>query len=200
MKKIIGLITIIIGLYATTSTASAYSVPSFPSCQNPQGDLKVRYDTGTHGIPGRNESFTGSDAVFYVSNITLAQCFCPDNGNTGIQTNWWKVPSLEEGMVDSLQKDGWIYIPDGSLWGLDATNYFAKNNEYSCRPTGGGNGPSNSTSNNGGVGGGTVQAATTAVMGLATTGNSALMVGILLLGVFLLIAGILVYKVKSSHQ
>jgi len=199
--KAIGYIIIVITLFISAATSYAYTIPQFPSCTAPQGNIKVYYDTGVHGIPGKSETFKGSDTVYVVSDSTLMQCFCPENGNTGIQTNWWKISTLEEGMVKSLTDQGWIYIPDGSLWGLEAVNYFAKNSEYTCRASSGGGESNSSSSSQEGIGGeASVPAAATAVLGLATTGNSALMAGLVLVGIFLLIIGIILYKVKSTNN
>lgn len=109
----------------------AIDVPNFPSCTSPTGSVKVSYDSGVHGIPGDSGEYVGSDIVYTVSDSTLVQCFCAVSGS-GIQTNWWKVDSLEQSQVDQLTSAGWIYIPDGSAWGLDPVPYLSKNSNFSC--------------------------------------------------------------------
>lgn len=105
--------------------------PNFPSCRTPQGELKVYYPEGVHGIPGNSSVFTGKDWVYILSEDTLTQCFCALD-SSGIQTNWWKVSSLTIDEIDMLTSEGWIYVADGSLWGLDRAPYMAKNINYSC--------------------------------------------------------------------
>lgn len=125
--------------------------PEFPSCVNPQGSIEANYSSGIHGIPGKTESFSGSDTVYKINSKTIVQCFCPDKAGSGIQTNWWKIPSLTGGEIENYKTQGWIFIPDGSAWGLDPATYLAKNSDYSCGGIGG-------------IGGGEI-------LGLATTGN-----------------------------
>lgn len=118
---------------------SDHLVPDFPACSSPNGTLKVNYVSGTHGIVG-NGSFVGSDAVYIVGDSNLIQCFCAAD-SSGIQTNWWKVGSLDSEQIKQLQDQGWIYVPTGLAWGLDDVPYFARNIAYSCGggSTGGGN-------------------------------------------------------------
>lgn len=113
------------------------TTPSFPSCSDPQGDLIVKYEEGIHGIPGDETTHTGTDAVYTVSEEAVAQCYCTVDGD-GVQTNWWKVSSLTFDQVEFLKKAGWIYIPDGSVWGLQAAPYMAQNIKFSCGEAGSG--------------------------------------------------------------
>lgn len=137
--------------FSLVSRVLAIDAPIFPSCLNPQGTLKVKYESGVHGIVGDTREFRGSDAVYTISADTLFQCFCPQTDSEGIQTNWWKVLSLSQTEINDFTKQGWILIEDGSLWGLDKAPYLAKNGKYICRGIGG-------------IGGGEV-------LGLATTGS-----------------------------
>src|SRR3989344_2454633 len=109
----------------------ATNVPAFPSCASPSGSVKVSYDSGIHGIPGDSGEYIGSDTVYTVSDTQLTQCFCAASG-AGIQTNWWKLDSLSESQIDQLTNAGWIFIPDGSAWGLDPVPYLAQNTAFSC--------------------------------------------------------------------
>lgn len=118
-------------MYLFTRTANAYVVPVFPSCSNPQGTLKVSYDSGTHFIVGGSGQ-SGSDAVYLTSDTTLIQCFCANSGS-GIQTDWWQAGSLSQSDIDQLVKLGWFYIPTGSNWGLEDTPYLARNENYTCK-------------------------------------------------------------------
>lgn len=141
------------GLFLGSKTASALEIPNFPSCLNPGGTIKVSYNEGTHGIVGDTSQYNGSDTVYQLDSGNLTQCLCTANGQ-GIQTNWWKDSSLFAEEKQTLINSGWIYIPNGALWGLEETAYFAKNSNYSCGPSGG-------------IGGGEV-------LGLASTGGSSL--------------------------
>ncbi|MEK9200756.1 MAG: fibronectin type III domain-containing protein [Patescibacteria group bacterium] len=125
-----------------TLAISQITVPSFPGCPNPGGQLKATYETGNHGIPGVGE-FPGRDSVYTLSDTILVQCFCSPAG-AGTQTNWWKVSSLTDDQVASLRAEGWIFIPTGADWGLEDLPYLAKNISFNC----------NSSSNGGGTSGG----------------------------------------------
>ena len=144
----------------------AVTTPSFPACSNPQGNLRVEYSTGTHGVPGNTNTYTGSDAVYNLTDSTLAQCLCLDTGQ-GIQTNWWKVSSLNQSEIDILVNSGWTFIPDGSLWGLDPEPYLTQNSDYTC----------------GGTGGGDVLGASVGqVLGLAATGDNLTVYALVVVG------------------
>ncbi len=145
---------IILFLTASISEVFAIETPNFPSCSNPQGTIKSDYPAGTHGIAGDSRQFSGSDKVYSLSDNTLQQCFCSINGD-GIQTNWWKIESLTEDQIEILKRDGWVFIPNGSLWGLEEASYLAKNSNYSCGGGGNNSGSSNSDSS-GSTGGGEV--------------------------------------------
>ncbi|OGK43977.1 hypothetical protein A2957_02760 [Candidatus Roizmanbacteria bacterium RIFCSPLOWO2_01_FULL_38_11] len=135
-KTIFSAIALALLLWVSTSFALAVEIPNFPSCLNPQGDLKASYSSGTHGVVGRTQSYSGSDKVYQLSDATLTQCFCSSNGE-GIQTNWWKTSGLTNDEVEILKRSGWFYVPNGALWGLDSEPYLAKNIEYSCLAIGG---------------------------------------------------------------
>lgn len=170
MKKILVLTFFLSTLFFVGKVfATLPTPPNFPSCVNPQGQLIVSYNSGTHGVPGDPNPYQGNDSVYLVSPDSVMQCLCTDDGS-GTQTNWWKVSSLIREEIDSLIAQGWIFIPDGSVWGLEDTTYLAKNVSFSCRSSGGGGGgggSSSSSSSSGGTGGGSVGE----VLGLAFTGN-----------------------------
>lgn len=159
--------------------AEAYVVPTYPSCVAPQGTLKVKYDNGVHGVPGKQNEYRGSDSVYKLSDETLMQCLCPEDGR-GIQTNWWKISSLSDTDIKILEREGWIYIPNGEAWGLDNAPYLAKNVEYSCRGQGG-----------------ITQSATSSILGLASTGNTLFLNSTVIAGLISLLVGFII-KLKKS--
>lgn len=174
----------------TPKITFAVTAPSFPSCSNPNAELIVSYDSGTHGIPGRSTSYSGVDKVYQLSDGNVLQCLCTTD-DKGVHTNWWKVSSLTEEELNTLKADGWILIPDGSLWGLEKTTYMAKNIDFLCKSS---SGSSSSTST--GIGGGEVQGTSTTrfgqVLGLATTGSLPVIASYLLLStLFLFVAKLL---------
>lgn len=111
----------------------AITEPSFPNCVNVLAPVKVAYDFGTHGIPGRMGDHQGRDTVYFLDNANLLQCFCPQDFN-GIQTNWWKANNISDPDIQTFKNLGWIFIPNGELWGLENTAYLAKNIDYNCAP------------------------------------------------------------------
>jgi len=136
MKSRLLLIAFIFTAVFTSSVAYAQeqriAIPSFPSCVTPQGTQKVFYPTGVHGIPGSTNTYTGSDTVYVLSEETLSQCFCAINGK-GIQSNWWRVSSLGLNQIDELVGLGWVFVPDGTAWGLQEAPYLVKNEAYECK-------------------------------------------------------------------
>lgn len=178
-------------LFSTAKQALAVEIPDFPSCYNPQGVIKVSYSDGIHGIAGDSTEHIGRDTVYQLDNNNLQQCFCPANGQ-GIQTNWWKISSLDEGQRDPLINSGWIYIPNGALWGLEETSYLVKNSNYDCT--------SNSDSS-GGTGGAVLNASASIgeVLGLASTGGNFWPFVLAVTGAAALALGIIL-NLKSSRK
>jgi hypothetical protein len=181
VSRILSLIILPIAFLAITQTVFAQNLPvakpNFPECKTPQGELKVFYPEGTHGIVGDPSTFTGSDSVYILSDATLSQCFCADHGRQGIQTNWWKVSSLTFEELETLKKEGWIFVPDGSLWGLEAAPYMAQNTTYKCGTHNDGGDDDNDDNDddddddNDGDVLGTLTSIGGQVLGLAATGN-----------------------------
>lgn len=168
-------ILMIIFWFAAFSQAQAYQIPQFTSCVNPQGQVKVNYENGTHGIVGSSATYSGKDTVYALSGDALTQCFCSSDGK-GIQTNWWKVSSLTGSEIEGLKSQGWNFVPNGALWGLEGEPYVAFNSEYICKRTSGGG--VGSTESVAGISAGVGQ-----VLGLASTGNSKFLYSVLLISV-----------------
>lgn len=203
MKSFIAIFFVILSLFVQTGEAFAYQVPNFTSCVNPQGEVKVNYETGTHGIVGNTGSFQGKDTVYTLSGDALTQCFCAVDGK-GVQTNWWKASSLTEQEIGTLKSLGWNYVPNGALWGLENAPYLALNSDFSCKSSSGGsggNGDTSSSSNNSGSGSvsGTAANGVGQVLGLASTGNTKFLLSVLLVSVFALVLGI-VLKVRANNS
>ena len=170
------LFSFILFLNSVTYAFAAPIPPEFTSCVNPQGSVKASYSSGTHGVPGDQTTYQGSDSVYNVSGNALTQCLCTVDGE-GIQTNWWKISSLTSNEIETLKTQGWVFIPDGSAWGLENSSYLAKNSNYACRGTGGAGGD---------------------VLGLASTGNIKTIYLLLNLGFLSLTAGYLLNKQTSK--
>lgn len=181
-KKVFTFILSLSFFLISTRLSFAISQPSFPVCSFPTGTLKVSYDEGSHGIPGDMAEYQGRDDVYEVNDTISYQCFCADNGE-GIQTNWWKISGLAQSDIDYLKRLGWIYVPDGNLWGLTGDPYLALSTTYTCGA--------------GGVGGGEVLGVNT--WNLAATGNKPLIFLLIGLGMAFFLLGWLVQK-KSQQS
>jgi hypothetical protein len=131
MKTLKAILYSTIILFGAATPAFAVDAPTFPNCPNPGGVQIASYTDGTHGIPGRSEVYTGNDTVFRLDEKRVAQCYCPPDG-TGIQTNWFKVSDLTSDQKTELIQRGWVYIPDGTVWGLDAGDWMAQNSPLTC--------------------------------------------------------------------
>lgn len=170
--------------------------PNFPSCLNPSGQLIVSYATGIHGVPGKPDSYPGSDKVYLLENGNNLQCLCTISGG-GIKTSWWKTGSITQEEIDVLKADNWVLVPDGSIWGLDKETYMAKNEYYSCDGSNSGSGGSSSSTSSSGGSSGQVQGTSTRfgqVLGLATTGTLPVIASYLGFGIVLLLASRLLKK------
>ena len=138
MKYLVSLsLSLLVLFFGAVSVHAQVAPPAFSSCPNPGGTLKVHYDTGLHGLVGQGEQ-SGSDSVYITGESTLVQCFCPESGSTGTQTNWWQVSELSQSDMDYFKSLGWVAVPDGSAWGLNSAFYFAYNTNFSCGGGGGG--------------------------------------------------------------
>lgn len=200
-QKIAILLFLISGFFIQSFKPAKAQVvtPGFPTCSNPIGTLKVSYDNGVHGIVGSTSQFSGSDHVYSIDDLTSIQCFCSEEGN-GIQTNWWKITSLTQNEINTLKNLGWVFVPSGSVWGLDDAAYMAKSSDYAC----GNSTSSNGNDNNNGSSGEVLGISTSsdqgeAVLGLAATGNS-LALYILLITGFAFIASGRLLKMKMCNQ
>ncbi len=206
MKNLfIKLLLIVVLLSVSTKPALAVNTPNFPVCSNPQGTVKVAYETGIHGVPGDSNTYSGKDVVYNVGQDLTTQCLCTVNGG-GIQTNWWKVSSLDPEQKQVLLSQGWILIPDGSAWGLEKGEYLAQNSSFACGTTtttsGGGDGrsdglgcashPCNTTTQS------VLGSMTKAVLGLANTGNALFIAFVLLSGFTLLTSGVIISNRKNK--
>ncbi len=173
INKYLTLIVMVVSVMLSAHVGNAYAAtaPVFPACANPQGEVKVSYDNGIHGVAGDQNAYTGKDTVYNVSPSQKMQCLCPTDGN-GIQTNWLKTSELSQDEISVLEKEGWIFIPNGSAWGLDESSYLAQNVKYTCGST---NNTSNSNSNSSSNSNTNLVAAASAsnpdVFDLASTGN-----------------------------
>lgn len=180
--KLIASLTLLTALVFmfSKSVLAIGAVPDFPSCANPSGELKVRYESGTHAVIGDLRSFNGKDEVYWLEGGIALQCLCPSFGE-GIQTNWWNVAGITQNEIDSYKSQGWYFVPSGSEWGLLADPYLAKNTGFSCK------GESSSV---GGIGGGS----TSSVLGLAQTGDNATYIALIGLGLAFISGGLLLKK------
>lgn len=198
-KKLLfsGILYIIL-LLAISPKAYAVSEPQFPTCVNPQGIIKVSYDSGVHGIVGSTATYSGKDTVYTLPDDNLMQCFCSTDGH-GIQTNWWRSSSITQAERDQLIASGWIYVPSGLPWGLTDDPYFAKNTEFSCNAqSGGGSGGGSSSSSSSSS---SVNGASTVigqVLGLASTGNMMFIASVFALGALSVLAGSLLAFVRRN--
>lgn len=181
-KLTISLILVALVFVSLGKTAFASNEPSFPSCLNPQGTLKVKYDNGTHGIVGDSKTYTGHDEVYTVSDNSLIQCFCPDNGD-GIQTNWWKTDDFGVDEIKKYQDLGWIFVPNGEHWGLSDSQYMAKNYTYSCLNDSKGD-----------------ELGIEQVLALASTGNIVFIYGTAIFGLGLVAAGIVAQRKNNKNS
>ncbi len=97
----------------------------FPSCSSYIGiNGNPHYDFGNpHQIVGEEGQRYGRDDVYALENGNYLQCFCPDEGNNGVQTNWLRT---NDPIV------GWFF-ENGLQWNLGNYNYAAQNLDFSCK-------------------------------------------------------------------
>lgn len=198
-QTLITAITLPVLFTGIATPAFADSPSDFGSCLNPQVNAS-QVNVGTnHGVAGSTETYAGTDSIYRLSNGNVTQCLCRDNGK-GIQTNWLKTTGMSEKDIEVLRKQGWIYIVTGSNWGLSDVPYLAKNIEYTCKsgtPTAT---PTCTPTPTGTVTPTPTKAVTptpqvqSKVVTLASTGNTVAVAGLVIAGVFSLLAGLLLKK------
>ena len=159
------------------------AVPPQATCITPSGEKIAGYSNGTHGIVGDSNNFVGRDNVYNLGNAGALQCFCATDGN-GVETIWWgSISELTKEQLESYTSSGWIYVPNGSLWGLDQKPYLAKNTRYLCSATGTGGEVSSITSQ--------FDSQLLGVSTLAATGGKGLLFALMVASFLLLISGLL---------
>ena len=176
---------------AVPQPSFAFSLHDFGSCLNPKVAASQVNTGNNHGVVGYSTVFSGTDSIYSLSDDNVLQCLCPENG-AGIQTMWLKASGLSESEILSLQTQGWIAVPTGSVWGLAQDPYLAKNRDYSCiRGKGGGSTSSSSSSEQraNGIGGG--------VLGLATRGNWGIVYGLLIASFLSLASGLFLKRTSK---
>ncbi len=181
MKKILFFFLLFVQFLFTPSSVSAVNAPQFVGCENVSGTPSVSYSQGIHGVAGDTTTYTGSDEVYYLNSEQVVQCLCSDTAG-GIQSNWWKVVDISFEEIQLFTRTGWVYIPNGSAWGLENSPYLVENKKFHCSARGGGT----SSNSNGQVLGASV---------LAATGTQTILFSILVIGLILL----LVSK-KNRHK
>ena len=209
MNRIFSLITIFsFALSLFVQPAYAISTPEFPSCANPTGTVKASYDSGKHGIVGSSQEYFGKDIVYSLENGNFLQCFTPEDNKNGIQSNWLKASNLSEEEKNILKNEGWIYVANGALWGLEDCAYMVKHIEFVCptdtsKPSATPTPTSVPTTTNNGSGGtgGPVQtvltAATNSVNNFASTGNAQYIYGFAAIASGLLLAAYTFRKLST---
>lgn len=107
------------------------SPPSFPACELQEGSGDIaHYENGLHQIVG-GALLSGSDDVYSLSSGNALQCFCPDEGDSGIQTDWWRIVELSQEETDQYLQSEW-FLENGLAWNLENASYLAKNSQFSC--------------------------------------------------------------------
>lgn len=160
-------------VFIATPVVASGSAFDFGSCINPQVTASQVNKGDRFGIVGTTKLYSGTDAIYNLSNGNVLQCLCQKNGK-GIQTNWLRVGKMAKNDIEKYKNSGWTYIITGSTWGLKDEPYLAKNIEYTCK----GN-------------------KKTEVKGLASTGNEVALYGLVIAGVFSLAAGLLLKRVSK---
>ncbi|HSW88291.1 MAG TPA: LPXTG cell wall anchor domain-containing protein [Candidatus Saccharimonadales bacterium] len=134
---------LLLGLIASAAIFSApvfadYQTPTFPLCTNPQGSVIANWDTGSHAIAGQMSQVDGKDTVYSLDKELnqVTQCYCPPTELNGIQTNWLQASNISEEEKQQLLNNGWVYIQNGSSWGLANAPYLAQNMSYTCNSSG----------------------------------------------------------------
>jgi hypothetical protein len=166
----VSLVTLFLSGFARPAFADGVD---FGSCLNPRVAASQVNVKNNHGVAGTTTTYAGTDKIYNLSNGNTLQCLCPDNGK-GIQTNWLSTKNMSQADISQYKHDGWIYVVTGSTWGLADVPYLAKNSDYACK---------------------SVQPQTQSkVVTLASTGNVIAIYGLVIAGIFSLIAGLLLKK------
>lgn len=180
MKRVAIFGAVVTSFFVFAATAKALTIPNFPTCNAPEGIVKVHYPDGVHGIPGSTSEYRGSDTVYKITDDLIMQCYCAPDA-TGIQSNWWKVSHLSQEEKEYLVRSGWISIPNGALWGLDNAPYMVKNVDIVCGERGG------------------APVSNPQILGLAATGRNHTRILVGILGTGSLLAGLYILFVRRAQ-
>lgn len=194
VAKLLAVLSLLV--FFSIKPAFAQNIPINPpqaTCITPTGEKIVTHLDGIHGVVGNLAAFTGRDEVFALGNDDALQCFCATNGN-GVETIWWSsFGGLTQDQIDSLIAQGWIFVPDGSAWGLAAKPYLAKNTNYLCPGSTSTNNTSQTSSN-------TQPGQVLGVSTLAATGGKGLITILILASAVWLVLGVLLKVLSPKKQ
>ncbi len=130
----LAIVLLLAQLLTTTPVHAQAQQPASPpqaTCITPSGEIIVSYENGTHGIVGNPSTFVGRDDVYSLGEEGALQCFCAEDN--GIETIWWgSIQNLTREQIAGFTSSGWILVPNGFLWGLEAKPYLTKNTNYTC--------------------------------------------------------------------
>jgi hypothetical protein len=132
LKNIVIIISfLILALNAFVQPVLAYEVTDFGSCLNPQVSANQVNTGSDHGVVGYSGvAFSGTDSIYLLSSNNVMQCLCTDNGQ-GYQTSWVSANNYSSSEIPNFQSEGWNYFEDASNWGLQGA-YLAKTEKYMC--------------------------------------------------------------------
>lgn len=99
-------------------------------CPDVDGTVKVYYPVGWHAIVGMSQNQYGADKVWNIGNNNFVQCYFPQTGHTGIQTDWMAAVGFAQSKINQFIADGWTLIKNGFDWGLPVKLYLAKNKPF----------------------------------------------------------------------
>lgn len=198
IKSFLPLTTGLALIFSLTQISPVYAqeqplaTPLQATCITPQGEQIASYENGIHGIVGDSNTFVGRDNVYNLGEAGALQCFCETNGN-GVETIWWgSIAALTEEQIESYTSSGWVYVPNGFLWGLESKPYLAKNTRYLCSAESSGGVSSSSTASQSS---GQILGANT----LAATGGKGILLALIVASSCLLMVGLFL-KFRSAKN
>lgn len=109
--------------------------PDFPTCES-----KIFTASGDHDHSENGNFYIigvgwrqGTDDVYRLMDGNFLQCYCPTNGGTGIQSDWWNasLEGLTPEEINKYKSEGW-FEEQGSQRNLPNYTFLVHNREFNC--------------------------------------------------------------------
>jgi hypothetical protein len=123
--------------FISSSIDATIAPPTYQKCEEalliPTNNF-VNYGLADYGVPGKGV-IRGVDKVLFFGDKQQLQCFCPQTGNIGTQSDWWNASKLSNEEIQTFKNQGWMYLLPGKDGNVYKIPYLVRNRDYQCKGT-----------------------------------------------------------------